>query len=90
MQITLELVGFQCMVWVLGITSLTLVVQYSMQYHQSTISRLTCQSCSMVKLLINSGNNCVPRNGGLDDSVLRTLWVCVHVAWLNTLPVAPN
>ena len=39
---------------------------------------------------IYSGNNHVPRDGGLDDSFLHALWVYGHVAWLNTLAVEPG
>ena len=49
MLITLEQVGFWWMVWVLGITSLTSVVQHSTQHDQSTASSLTNQNHSIVK-----------------------------------------
>ena len=51
MLITLEQVGFQWMVWVFDITSLTSMVQRSTQHHQSpsVISRLTHPNCLMVK-----------------------------------------
>ena len=40
--------------------------------------------------VINYGDSCVPCDEGLDDSVLRALWVYGHVAWLNTLAVKPD
>ena len=39
---------------------------------------------------INSGDNRVPYDRGLDDYVLRALSVYGHVAWLNTLAVEPD
>ena len=37
-----------------------------------------------------SGDNCVPCQGGLDDSVSRASWVYGHVTWLNMLAVEPG
>ena len=39
---------------------------------------------------IYSGNNHVPRHGGLDDSFLHALWVYGHIVLLNTLDVEPD
>ena len=49
MQITLESVGLWWMVWVCSRMRLMLMVQRSTQHHKSTASRLTHQSCLMVK-----------------------------------------
>ena len=39
---------------------------------------------------INAGDNRVPHNGGLDDSVSHALWVYGHIAWLKMLAVEPG
>ena len=39
---------------------------------------------------IDSGNICVPCDGGLTDPVLHGLWVYGYVAWLDTLAVEPG
>ena len=36
------------------------------------------------------GDICVPRQGGLADSVSLTLWVYGHKAWVNTLAIKPG
>ena len=40
--------------------------------------------------VINSSDNSVLHNRGLDDPVSRALWVHGHVAWLNMLGVEPG
>ena len=40
--------------------------------------------------MCKSGNNGVPRQGGLADIVSGALWVYGHEAWVNTLAIKPG
>ena len=40
--------------------------------------------------VINSGDNSVPHDRGLDDPVSRALWVYGHETWVNTLVIEPG